>query len=280
MIDLGDTLPLTTEVTDAAGALTAASGVVCTIGLPDGTLATPAVTSPSVGRYTVDYVPVQAGRHTERWTSTAPATARSDTFDVRPAAPGYVISLADTKTHLRIGAADTSHDEQLRGFIEAATAVVEGYRNETIARRSITEFHTARGAYQLALRSSPAISLTSVARVDGLVTWDVAKLHLAPDTGLVTILPGADFLWGLLPGTGYFWGYLGVTYVAGYQVVPPNVALAAKFIVEHLWESQQQTGLGPRGPFGNPDDVGPTGSGYAVPNRALELLGGKSPGFG
>lgn len=50
---------------------------------------------------------------------------------------------------------------------------------------------------------------------------------------------------------------------------PAPVKLATLMLLDHLWETQ-------RGPSATPLDVdtgAPTGLGYAVPNRVLELLG-------
>src|SRR5206468_2941706 len=110
--------------------------VVLTVTLPDGTTVSPAVTNPpaETGRYRCDYPTVQAGRHLVRWTSTTPTSAYTDMFDVRPTAPPLIVSLADMKQHL--GKSDPGDDEELREFIEAATAVIEEHRGETVVRRT------------------------------------------------------------------------------------------------------------------------------------------------
>lgn len=274
MWDLGDTVPLTTQITDAAGALTNASSVVCTIGLPDGTTATPAVLNPSTGTYTADYIPAMAGRFTERWTSTGPATARTDTFDVRPADPGYIVGLGDVKRHLNIPAAKTADDEELRTYIEAATRVVEEYRNETIVRRTITEqIETGAGTLRVALRTAPVLSLTSVQSVDGTYTWNVAALSVDTAQGSVGVISEAPF-----------YGRINFVYVAGYQVIPGTYTLAAKIIIEHLWQLQRRPSINAGGGLfgslgadrGSETDSTPSGFGFAIPNRAVELLGARA----
>lgn len=247
--DLGDTVPLTTEVTDAAGALVPATGVLCTIGLPDGTTVQPSVSNPSTGRYTVDYVPTIPGRHTERWTSTSPATARSDTFDVRAATPAYILSIADAKTHLNIPAASTVHDEELRAFVEALTTVIEGPDGlgRTVVRRAVVESRKVGWATTyLALHHVPVISLTSITDLDGATVWNIADFNLDPDTGVVTVLTGRTPLSGLVQ----------LTYLAGYQVIPGNVTLAAKMCLQEWWRTQRADRGGPRFAGGpNQDDA-------------------------
>lgn len=230
--DLGDTVPLATEIRDAAGDLTAASGVVCTIGLPDGTTATRTPESPSTGRYTVDFVPTQVGRHTERWTSTSPASARSDQFDVRPADPGYIVSLADAKAHLNLPAASTANDDELRGFVEACTLVVEQISGQAIVRRTVVERRSfPHGSHRFALQRTPVISLTSITDLNGFLSWSPTDFDVDPDTGIVTALLSA--------GGRPVAGLVQVTYLAGYQIIPATFTRAALMILRHLWESQR-----------------------------------------
>ncbi|GAA4849729.1 hypothetical protein GCM10023403_10630 [Pseudonocardia benzenivorans] len=272
--DLGDTVPLTAEIVDANGDLTAASGVVCTIGLPDGTTVTPSVSNPSTGRYTVDFVATQAGRHTERWTSTSPATARSDVFDVRDATPAYIVSLADTKQHLNMAASRTTDDEELRGWIETATEVVEDLSGQTIVRRTIVERKPMRGG-KVALSSVPVVSLTAIAAVDGTLTSDGAGWDLDPETGIITALPG----------TTTWWGDAIFTYVAGFSLIPRRYTKAALKFIEYQWGQSQrgQVGAG-RNPIGglgqSADDDGFVYSlGYAIPRAAAELLPSRLSGI-
>lgn len=260
-VDLGDVVGLIFETRDTAGALANAGGVTVTIGLPDGTPVGPTTVPPtSVGRYQYEYPTVQAGRHTVRWVATgANASAHTDIFDVRPANPDYAVSLADIKLHLNIATTTTTHDEELRTYIEAATLVVERHTGRALIRRTYVEYHTVCRARTLVLDHCPVISLTSMQTVDGLTTWTVGNLHVDPTTGLVTVTAGA-----LLDG------HLQVTYVAGQTVLRANEVLAARIIVQHLWDTQRGSRGGPRA--GGVDDTTMV-AGYAVPNRALELLG-------
>ena len=266
--DLGDVVPLAFSVVDAAGEPMNAGTVTLTITLPDGTLDSPGVANPpaATGLYRYDYVPTQAGRHLARWVSTSPSAAYTDGFDVRPGDPLLIVSLADVKQHLNKSIDDTSDDEELRVVIEAATAAVEDLRGEVVVRRTVAEdLNVAGGAWSVALTHSPVISLTSVASVDGTTMWDVADLHVSRG-GIVTATAGSAF-----------YGLVRFTYVAGYQVIPANFTLAAKIIAAHLWLTQQQPGLGPS-PFGaDAETLTPVGLGYAVPNRAVQLLGSRRP---
>lgn len=262
--DLGGTVPLTTSIYDADGELTAATGVVCTIGLPDGTTLTPTVSTVSTGVYGVDFVPTQFGRHTERWTATSPAAARSDSFDVRPAAPAYILSLADAKLHLnKTGDAD---DDELRTWLEVTTEIVDELAGKATARRSVTERHTIRGgATHLALTWTPVLAVDSVTSLDvPVTTWGAASFDVDPATGLVRVLTGPLFC-----------GLVRVDYTAGYASVPARYTGAARMILRHLWESQR-AGRSGRRP-GVVDEQMQLVSGYAIPRAAADLIGPRGP---
>jgi hypothetical protein len=257
MWDLGDVVPLAVDVKNAAGALTNATTIALTITLPDGTTATPTVTNPPAvtGRYTYDYQSAQAGRHTVRWVSTTPNAAYTDAFDVDVAAPSGVVSLADVKAHLNLTA--TTHDEELRLFIDSATDAVE-HLVGPVVKRTVVERVRAYGAAMI-LAHVPVVSVTSIAAaITGGTTYEVADLSLSGDAGLLYRLDGASFA-----------STLNVTYVAGRAIVPPAIRLAALIIVGHLWETQR--GATPAALAQGAEEA-PVLAGFALPNRALELL--------
>ena len=126
--DFGDLVPLTVQITDAAGAPANPGGITLTITLPDGTTVTLTPTQTGTGLFQVDYAPTMAGRHPYRWVATgANASAYSGVFDVRPADPGYIVSLADAKAHLNKTTGNSPDDEELRGFVEYATEQLDPY---------------------------------------------------------------------------------------------------------------------------------------------------------
>lgn len=273
MFDLGDTVPLTFEVRTTAGVLTNAATVTLTVTRPDGTTETPTVTNPPAvpGEYGVDYLPTTAGTYRWRLVSTAPDTAITGSFDVRPALTRGIVSLEATKRHLNKDPADTTDDEELREIIEATTEMIESIRGKVMVRRQFVEEVTIRPwARGYALLKSPVQELTSVEAIDGSTTWDVADLHV-DENGVVTVQDGPMFC-----------GLMRFTYVAGYEVLPANFVHAAKIIIAHLWETQRPSltseRYGTPRPFAQQDaSVTPIGAGFAIPNRALELLGVRGP---
>lgn len=270
MYDVGDVVPLGLQVTDANGSPADGGTVVVTVGLPDGTTTTPTVNHPDVGsgEYTADYVAADEGLHTVNWTVTgANATAYNDVFNVREITD-QVISLAQARNQLRL--ISTDRDDDLRMFIAAATIAVEDHTHEKLVRRTITGERHRNACGTLILNRTPVVSLTAVSTLDGATTWDVSNLDVDPDTGIV----------GPLTGPGLY-GNLKATYITGLRVIPANQLLAVRIITEHLWQTMR--------PFSNASipTVGAledsldarTGGlvGFAIPNRALELLGKPGP---
>lgn len=258
--DLGDTARLVGECRDPAGELVTADSVTVTISLPDGTTTTPAVPPPSTpGVYTVDYVTTQPGRHEVRWVWEGPAAAYTEVFEVRPASSPALFSLAEAKDFLNIPSPSPVQDEELRGLIEATTAVVEHYVGPVV-RRTLTEDHA--GGSVLVLRRPPVLELVAAEAVlDDGPSYAVADLDVTPD-GVVRHRAGLVLR-----------GPLRVTYTAGRPVVPAHIRTAALVILRHLWRTQTGPGLPPLGGADDYDVGTPVpGLGYAVPNRALELL--------
>lgn len=267
MIDLGGIYQVAVDVLDASNALVNPSSATLTITLPDGSTVTPTVTLPpaATGKLRVDYATTQAGRHVWRMVTANPTTAYADVFDVRPAVPGGIVSLAGARAQLNMGATETADDDELRGFIGAATGAVERALGRTVVRRSFTDrFEVGGGTAELLLRNVPVLSLTSVASADGTTTWSTANLRVDSETGLVTVVSGAALT-----------GAVDVTYQAGDTVIREDYRLAALIIVQHLWETQRGT-MGVQ--LGGDNEPYVAGRGFAIPRRALELLDTQLPG--
>ncbi|RSN13743.1 hypothetical protein DMH25_08100 [Streptomyces sp. WAC 01325] len=271
--DLGAVVPLGTTVRDANGSLANAGAMALTITLPDNTAVTVSPVVPtSTGTYTHDYPSVQAGRHIVRWVATGiNAGAYTDVFDVREAAPPLLFSLASAKAKLDIPATSTSQDEELREFIEATTQCVE-YFVGAVVRRTVQQV-VSGGRDALLLHTTPVLAVSAVTPVQtGQETVDVGILDLDVDTGIVRRTDGLCF-----PVGPYR-----VLYTAGRTAVRPNISLAAKLILQHLWRTNYGAARGLAG-IGGGEDFAVTepipGLGYAIPNRALQLLeGDRQPG--
>ncbi|MEV0441808.1 head-tail connector protein [Streptomyces spectabilis] len=259
--DLGDVVPLRTTIKDDAGGLANAGTMVLSIGLPDATTVTVSPVAPvSTGTYAYGYLSVQAGRHTVRWLATgANAGAYTDVFDVREPVSPALFSLADAKQYLN--KTTTGDDDEIRAMVEAVTAAVEGYVGAVIVR-TVTEDHDVRVARTISLRKTPALALTSATAVlTGAASYDVDGLDLDPSGGIVRRKDG-----GLLHGPLRF------VYTAGRRIVPAAITLGGKIILQHMWRTQQGPGR-PQMGVGDFEVTEPVpGLGYAVPNRALQIL--------
>jgi len=259
--DLGEVVPLGTTVRDAAGDLANAGLMAVTVTLPDGTadIESPVVPT-STGVYAYDYATTQAGRHAVRWVATGiNAGAYTDSFDVREASPPAILSLADAKKHL--SKTGTSDDDEIRSWVESITAGIEGLCGPVIVR-TVTERHDGRRVPLIALRHTPVLTVSSVAAIlTGGTTYTVSDLDVDTVTGVVQ-----------RKDAGTLTGPLRVTYTAGRRIVPAAMSSAARIILQHLWRTRQ----GPSRPQRGVQDFDVTepiqGFGYAIPNRALQLL--------
>jgi hypothetical protein len=201
----------------------------------------------------------------------------SEPLDVWPAAdPRLVISMADARAALNIADTDTSHDDEIRLYVAAATEVIEDLTGPVLSA-SVVETHSGEARTGLSLFKR-ATAITTV-------TEDGTSLSVGTDCVFDSV---ANVLWrGAYAGASE-WSELTpsnvvVTYTVGAAIVPPNVVLAARELVRHLYAVGQQPWRAPYG--GGLDDIpmATTPSGYAVPKRVLDLLrpsaANRMPGF-
>lgn len=177
-----------------------------------------------------------------------------------------IVTLDQAKQQLNIDPTDTSQDAELQQYVDGVTDAVEHYLGKVTAQRAVVDERELAYTYRFLLRNVPVISLTSVQTVDGLVTWDVANLHVNTETGVVTVLSG--------PTIG---GLVAVTYQAGYATVPTAYVRGALVILQHNWETQRGVGAARAGVIGGEEHYDPRTS-YSIPRKALEWLGTPLPG--
>jgi hypothetical protein len=227
VFDLGDTVPIAVEIKDATETLINASVVLLTLTLPDGTSTTPTVTNPSTGVYQSLYVSTQAGRHLVRWTSTGPATAHTDTFDVSPAASPLIIGLDEAKTFLNIRDTDTDQDDELRAMLEAVTAVVEREVGPVVRRQVSTVLYPTCHSSALQLPYTQVLTVDSAAYVSDASVISVTGWHT--DGGMLWLNAGSVF--PAYPFT--------LTYTVGRPDLPANIRMGALEILKLAWASQR-----------------------------------------
>ncbi len=274
--DLGGVAVLNFTALDVDDEPAAAAAVTLTITQPDGTLATPTIQYPSAGNYTAYFLTAQPGRHTYRWLATGTpgpgvgVGAFIDSFDVEAPLAGTILSLADCHETLNIPASDTTYDTRIRAYNSAITAVVEHLCGPVVVRQ-VTERYLESGeseiimlrkvpVYQPATQTYPIISITPVLTY-GLI-YDLSLLTVDTLVGTLRHTAGLPF-WN---------GPYDITYMAGRPVVPDNIMTACRIILRHLWSMERGAGGNARGSQAA-DDVTMI-YGFAIPNRALELLDG------
>lgn len=273
--DLGGVAVLSWTATDTAGA--PANGATCaiTITLPDGTSDGPHALVGTAGVYSYVFQTTQSGRHSYAFVATGTpgpgvgVGAYRDVFDVYLASPTTLMSLADTKELLRVPAGVTEFDADLRFFLEGVTAVIDHYCGPMVPRQ-VTERHRTQGGRTLMLRNPPVYQPVGQAHqlvsITPVYTWgvpypDLSQLSVDPVSGEVTNTIGLPF----------FYGEYDIVYWAGRAYVRPNVLLGAQVILKHLWAMERNSGRLSGFTPSAADDVSVL-FGFAIPNRALEML--------
>lgn len=263
--DLGALVPLSVSLTDTAGLPADAGAMTVTITLPDGTTASTPVTSTPTGTYSYTYPTVQVGRHVVRWVATgANAGAFTDMFEVAPADPGGLVSLADAKKQLNI--VGDGDDAELMRMLRSVTGPVERIVG-SIVRRSWTE--AVDGGHQkITLQRFPVLSITQVVESGAVLASSAYMVKL--DAGVLTRVSGSyPTRWRVGVDN------IAVTYEAGRVITGEDVSQAVKIILQHLWDTQ-------RGGFNaspRDSDTYDPRFGYSIPRRAVELLGEPIPGI-
>jgi hypothetical protein len=237
-IELGETYNYAFQAKDAAGVNIAPGTVTAVVSLPDGTTANPTVTGTSPA--TIAYISPQVGRHVLNGTASGGALGSDvkkfeDVFHVEPAGR-YVVGIDEALSHLAaVGILTGVNDiEQLRWYILAASDAVERDLGRIVARRSVTEVYDG-GDFDLALRSTPVVSVTSV--VEAGVSVAASGYTLNATTGV--LLRG-----GTTSPQLWQWGRqnVTVTYVAGMPTVPAVIRLIVLSVVERMWQAAQNAG--------------------------------------
>jgi hypothetical protein len=263
-------------VRDLSGTLVNAGSLTLTVQKPDAT--TQDYASPSLdstGNYHQD-VPAadlsQLGHYQYKWVATGTGAGVSvGQFDVHDPFEVRALSLQDAKAMLNIPAATTTHDGEIDEWIASIEAGLERFTGGPVISRSVTERCEALNGYrQFCVRQRPLVSVTSITAETG-GALDLSDVKVDANAGTIQRALGWPFL-------GPFAGrWFDVTYVAGWgTAVPPAFAGFARIVVDHLWSPQR----GPVAmPMGGADTVTPPWLGFAIPNRALELLNGSQDGI-
>lgn len=290
--DLGSAVPVADiqlTLADGSGAAANGTGVTLTVTLPDGTTATPAVANPVTGTYQLQapFAATQAGHYlwTWTWSSTSVATSETiDSFEVRVAPDPTIISLAEAREIVKL-TGTTAYDQEIRSFSQGITEWVE-YVVGPVVTQQVTE--TVRAQGRVLVLSKPPVrtdlgtTLSAAGRRDGSTTngivsitpelsygfmYDLDQLLVDGPRGIVRQSAGLPFFY-----SGDPFGQFIVTYWAGRKVIPWGIYMATKIALKHVW-AVERGGMssGAAGAYGESETT-PTPFGFAVPNRAVQLL--------
>lgn len=256
--DVGDVVPMTVVVRDAAGDPADAGSVACTVTLPDGTTTSPAVVKTATGTYQAMLTAAQEGPHGWRMVATGTnAATYSDGFTVRTQGVP-LLGLADVKEWLNKDLAVNTSDEELRTTIDTATAVAEGYCGRALRPRTWTGTITARLTGVLVLPQPAALSVTSIVEVSSgspITEWRL------DGTGQI-ISPTIN--------SACFMGEYTVTARLGVAGAALDIAQqGVRELVRHMWSPQR--GGAPL-PMGGAADMARPGSAHALPYVVTEKL--------
>ena len=278
-----DPVPLTFTLRDAGGnpVLAQSTQPVVTVTQPDQTTASPAVTTAG-NRYTATGPSLQAGHYQVSW-SCADVTSPggfTDAYDVRPMTETSLLSFAECKRALRIDPDDASEDDFIDEFARATTDIVEWWCGP-VNVQPVTERLPA-GGLAIQLSKPPVISLTAWTQVPAAlagagiavpnppspmfptrvfgVSYPLTQLYADPQLGVVTHTSGLPFYYG-----EYIWSY-----TAGRPVTPECVQSGFRAILKHVF-GMERGGRGSAA-LGTGEATTLTPVGYAVPNRALQLM--------
>lgn len=265
-VQVGQTGSISIRTYDNTGALAAVGAMSGLITFPDGTTTTGSVTNPSVGNYTLAATMTQPGRTLFTLTATgvnSGGTPWTDLINVSPVDQRALISLSDARDELNLTAANTSHDDELRTYIAAATLVVEDITGPVL-KTTITEAHDG---------GRPTIVLYSAALVQSVISVVETGVTLVNGSDYV-VYPNSAILSRMIGISPYPFRYgvqnVVVTFVVGSNVVAANVILGTRMLVAHWYQTAQQSGR-PQWDSGD-SEMAYSPSGYAVPRRVIELL--------
>jgi hypothetical protein len=265
----GQPITLSTTVKNAAGQLGNATAIALTVQKPDASTQTySSPTNDGTGLYHQDVPTVDInllGHYSYKWVATGTNAGVSySVFEVFDPLEVAVLGLQDAKDHLNIPQSNTTYDSEIQSKIATIQANLEKLTGGPIITRSVTErVPCPYGHTTLAVRQRPLVSVTSITDVASGVAQSTSDLEIDSNAGIIRRKLGWPFLgWG---------GAYTVVYTAGWgTAIPPSFNEFARIVLEHLWQTQHGPSLRPS--IGGEEEVTLPGFGYAIPNRAVELI--------
>jgi len=265
----GQPITLSTTVKNPAGVLGNATALALTVQKPDASTQTySSPTNDGTGLYHQDIPTADInllGHYPYKWVATGTNAGVSfSNFEVFDPLEISVLSLQDAKEHLNIPQSNTTYDSEIQSKIATIQANLEKTTGGPIITRAVTErVPCPYGHNTLTVRQRPLVAVTSITDVASGVAIDITGLDVDTNAGVIRRrLSWPFWVWG---------GAYTVVYTAGWgTAVPPSFNEFARIVLEHLWQTQHGPSLRPS--IGGEEEVTLPGFGYAIPNRAVELI--------
>lgn len=190
--------------------------------------------------------------------------------------PSQIVDLPSVKAHLNITRDDPAQDDELQGFISAASEMARDVVGPILGEQHTQWFDGGRPT--VVPDWLPVVSVESVTEFYGLSRFLLTEQPLETqdnafgftvdyDTGQITRRTFGGEQARFAAGTKN----VQVVYTSGRGVVPYSVRLGTLELIRHLWSMTQQGGL-QRGGLGSmSDESARVPTGFALPNRVLEL---------
>lgn len=199
-------------------------------------------------------------------------TDSSDTLVLAVAGVGSgstLCTLAEVKAQL--GKTSVTEDAQLTTWIGSVTAIIEGICGPMVSR-TVTDAPAYPSGSALSVKVRPVLSITSVTEYTGSTAQTYTVITSPASAGAYTVMLENNRLIRRLDESGRrsFTGGVVVVYQAGRSPIPDAINRAAIIIVQHLWRTRNG-GAGLPQLLDEPVEYD-QGFGYAIPNRALDLI--------
>lgn len=280
----------TTVISDAGIPATGTLAVTLTVTDPTGAITTPSNMQVGGGVYAAVVPSVAApGIWLYRWTATGTGVSWADEgqFQVRSTGVQQIVDLASVKAHLNMNPADSSQDAELMGFILAAGDVARRVLGPVLAEQHTQAFDG--GTATIVMDWLPLMSIQSVTEYYGQSAFPLTEQPLGSQTN--TFAYTVDYTTGQITrrtfgGEGAIFALgtknIVVAYTAGRAGhVGWAVRLGTLELIRHLWQLTQQGGRPRWGGAALDSETGTVPTGFAVPQRVLDLWQGdqREPGF-
>jgi len=272
----------TTVLTDLGQPATGTVAVTLTVTDPNGATTNPAAGPQGAGTYAAVVPTVTVpGVWLYRWTATGQGIAGSwaseGQFQVRAANTEQIVDLAGVKAHLNLPTSSTVQDDELQGFILAASELARDVCGPVVPEQHVQWFDGGRPT--LSPDWLPLASVQSITEFYGLYGFAITEQPLGSQTTAFAF--SADYATGQLTrrtfgGEAALWAAgaknIKVVYTAGRSgQVPYTVRLGALELIRHLWQLTQQGGRPRIGGSALDGGESHVPIGFALPDRVIEL---------